>query len=90
MKNNLFSNSMNFSQNNIKNNSLLDLINHKTTPVVSTDMDIAFIKNTVPISKENLGISDANLILSGEDFPENPLPGQTFRKNGVLYVWKDE
>lgn len=27
---------------------------------------------------------------SGSEFPENPVDGQRFRKNGILYIYKDK
>ena len=76
----------------IKQNSFLDLINRKTTPTLSTDKNIAFINpiySTVN-EKEDLGINNQNLILSGSVFPENPIEGQMFVKEGKMYVYKKE
>lgn len=76
----------------IKENTVWDLINKKTKPTVSTDKDIAFVKNLFPVvgEKEDLGIHDQNLILSGNDFPTSPSDGQIFIKNGKTYIYKEE
>jgi hypothetical protein len=54
----------------IRQNTLLDLVNKKTKPTISTDKDIAFVKDVLPVvdEKEDLGIYDNNLILNGEAF----------------------
>jgi hypothetical protein len=66
------------------------IFNNQTPPVVSNDMDVAFIKPVTVQNKENLGIKDNNLILSGEEFPANPTPGQLFKKNGKTYIYVKE
>jgi hypothetical protein len=75
----------------IRDNTLFDLINRKTKPTISTDKDIAFIKpiySTVD-EKEDLGIQDQNLILSGDEFPSSARDGQIFVKNGKTYIYKE-
>lgn len=76
----------------IKQNTFLDLINRKTTPTLSTDKNIAFIKpiySTVN-EKEDLGLRDQNIILTGADFPTEAKEGQMFLKEGRMYVYKAE
>lgn len=76
----------------IKQNTVWDLINRKTTPTVSTDKNIAFLKtiySTVD-EKEDIGISDQNLILSGSEFPDNSKNGQVFIKNGKPFIYKEQ
>ncbi len=75
----------------IRQNSVWDLLNRKTKPTVSTDRDIAFVKtiySTVD-EKEDLGIHDENLVLSGTDFPPDAKLGQVFIKNGKPYIYKE-
>jgi hypothetical protein len=76
----------------IKQNTLFDLVNKKTKPTISTDKDIAFVKSVIPIvdEKEDLGITDSNLILAGVSFPTEPNTGQMFRKDNKLYVYKED
>jgi len=76
----------------IRNNTVWDLINRKTTPTVSTDKNIAFVKtiySTVD-EKEDLGIADENLILSGSEFPAEVGEGQIFIKDGKPYIFKEQ
>jgi len=76
----------------IRFNSVWDLINKKTTPTVSTDKSIAFVKtiySTVD-EKEDLGINDQNLILSGSEFPIEAGNGQIFVKDGKPYIYKEQ
>ncbi len=75
----------------IRENTLFDLINRNTKPTISTDKDIAFVKpiySTVD-EKEDLGIQDQNLVLSGDEFPSSPRDGQIFVKNGKTYIYKE-
>lgn len=75
----------------IRQNTVWDLLNRKTKPTVSTDRDIAFVKtiySTVD-EKEDLGIHDENLVLTGADFPPDAKPGQVFIKNGKPYIYKE-
>ena len=77
--------------NSIRENTLFDLIDRKTEPTISTDKDIAFIKpiySTVD-EKEDLGILDENLVLSGDEFPSSARDGQIFVKNGKTYIYKE-
>ena len=76
----------------IKNNTVWDLINKKTTPTVSTDKNIAFIDpifSTVD-EKEDLGIEDQNLVLTGQEFPDKAERGQIFVKDGKTYIYKEQ
>jgi len=76
----------------IRFNSVWDLINKKTTPTVSTNKNIAFVKtiySTVD-EKEDLGISNQNLILSGSEFPAEAGNGQIFIKDGKPYIYKEQ
>lgn len=76
----------------IRENTLFDLVNRKTKPTISTDKDIAFVKpiySTVD-EKEDLGILDQNLILSGDEFPSSASEGQIFIKNGKTYIYKEQ
>jgi len=76
----------------IRNNTVWDLVNKKTTPTVSTDENIAFIKtiySTVD-KKEDLGIEDQNILLAGEDFPSTAKDGQIFIRDGKPYIYKEQ
>ena len=76
----------------IRFNSVWDLINRRTTPTVTTDMNITFVKtiySTVD-EKEDLGINDQNLILSGSEFPDGANDGQIFIKDGNPYIYKEQ
>ncbi|MCD4827924.1 MAG: hypothetical protein K8R90_00645 [Candidatus Cloacimonetes bacterium] len=78
--------------NTIRQNTVWDLINRRTKPTVSTDKNIAFVKtiySTVD-EKEDLGIEDANLVLSGESFPPEAKPGQVFIKDGKSFIYKEQ
>jgi len=78
--------------NTIRQNTVWDLVNKKTKPTVSTDKSIAFVKtiySTVD-SKEELGIEDNNLVLSGADFPPQAQPGQVFIKDGNPFIYKEQ
>ncbi|MCD4829802.1 MAG: hypothetical protein K8R90_10280 [Candidatus Cloacimonetes bacterium] len=78
--------------NTIRQNTVWDLINRRTKPTVSTDKNIAFVKtiySTVD-EKEDLGIEDANLVLSGAAFPPEAKPGQVFIKGGKSYIYKEQ
>jgi len=76
----------------IRFNSVWDLINRKTTPTVTTDKTITFVKtiySTVD-EKEDLGINDQNLILSGSKFPDEANDGQIFIKDRKPYIYKEQ
>ena len=74
----------------IKQNSLFDLVQKKTTPTTSTDKDISFVKDIYSTvkTKEDLGITTENLIEKGSEFPANPVEEQIFIKDGRMYIYK--
>jgi hypothetical protein len=73
----------------IRANTLLDVVREKTIQQISTDKAAGFTWSTVK-KKEDLGILNNNLVLEGEEFPQDAKPGQLFVKNGKLYKYKGE
>ena len=69
----------------IRFNSVWDLINKKTTPTVSTDKNIAFVKTIYSTVDEK-----EDLILSGSEFPAEAGDGQIFIKDGKPYIYKEQ
>ncbi|MDD2650645.1 MAG: hypothetical protein RBS16_01870 [Candidatus Cloacimonadales bacterium] len=67
--------------------SATNLFGNQTPPVISNDMDISFLKSMTATSNK---ISSEKIIESGKDFPDNPKPGQLFRKENKIYIYLED
>ena len=77
---------------NLKPTNILDIVNRKTKNTISIDScgsSKKVIWSTIK-TKEQLGIRNKNLILSGDDFPENADSGQVFIKDGIMFQKSEE
>ena len=66
---------------------LTDVAERKISNVFSNSRCLSAYKNSIVVSKEDLGISDNNLILQDDAFPANPTIGQVVSIGDKMYKY---